>query len=497
MNPLLLKRNNYVDEKNIIDLYMRIINDANEIVLILSHNGKIIFGNRFAEKTYGYTIEELKSMTIFQLRKRDISECFDRKYKVITSNTVEFESVHKRKNNSFFYVKIKMINIKADKTDIYACIITDITETKLKEDKLSNQKNKSMKCVEKIIDPISSIIDICDILDTTQIGEQYLEHVNNIKQQVTTMINSLDIKPYETIYDEEDIFLNNFRFNIRETLKIIIEKYTRMCSSNNLSFYYHIDPSIPDELIGDELKLRTILDNLLDNAVKYTDAGAVILKVYSGSRLGAKINLRFVVEDTGKGISEEVKKSIFGRIDENNKVYREKSLFLSMKMIKTMNGQMWCISKQGMGSKFNLMLEFTSEYPNFGDDINAANKKEKTVLVVQNNAISMKATEVMLENLGYNCIKVYNGRKILDKICEQVPDLILMDIEMSALNSYEITRLIRLNKSKDINSIPIIAMVVKFFTDDNETWKKSGINDYLLKPLEINKLEAMLKTYIN
>jgi len=261
----------------------------------------------------------------------------------------------------------------------------------------------------------------------------------------------------------------------------------------------------------DKDRLRQLLANLVTNAVKYTpDGGKVTVTVCASEGVGNSSLMEFIVEDTGIGMSSEFQKKMFqpfAREDENP--YREEGAVgtgLGMSIVKSiaelMKGSLSVDSTVGKGTRirFAFLAETVAE-----EEADATPVKEVSrprtirgkVLLAEDNEINGELLGRILENMGLECDWAPNGAQALKRFCHSAPDeygAILMDIQMPILDGYRSAEYIRLLRRADARTVPIIALTADGFDEALERTRKSGMDAYLLKPVEPVKLRSVLQS---
>ena len=487
------------------------------------------------ETITGLKREEIIGRTVKQVLPR-IDDFWIKEYgKVVQSG----QSVHLE---DFVSDLNKYYEVFAYKTEeaCFACLITDITDRKLKEKELNEQYEelsmiyeeltateeelranyetleKSQKQIDKaneaknqflanmsheIRTPMNGIMGLTDLLCLTQLDQEqkeYLEMIKDSSRVLLGIVNDLlDISKIESGKFE----LNRISFNIKNNLDRIIKEFSFICNSKGLEFFYYVDPLITNELIGDELRLNQILINIMNNAVKYTESGRIILKVNKVEQKNEKIKIKFTVSDTGIGVREEFKKDIFNKFVQQDSSYTKKyngtglGLSIAKELVKQMNGEIWLESEVDQGSTFYFSLEFSvspvrstfSETEQYS--IKTGILPNKEILLVEDNLINMKILSEMLKKLGYAYKCAYDGKAALEILKDYKPDLVLMDIQMPELNGFEATKIIRENEKDSGTHLPIVAMTAYAMLGDRELCITSGMDDYISKPFELKKLK--------
>lgn len=262
-------------------------------------------------------------------------------------------------------------------------------------------------------------------------------------------------------------------------------------------------------VIGSPVHVRQILANLTSNAVKYNKTGGTItLSTRELRPDGDKVWLEFTCADTGIGMSEEFQKHAFDLFAQENTEARTSylgtglGLAIVKSLVELMGGMLSFTSKKGEGTTFKVVLPFgMSKKPQQTQDEQEADNvslKGMKVLVVEDNALNMKIEEFMLEREGAVITKAFNGQEAVNIFADSEPgtfDIILMDIMMPVMDGLTATRTIRALHHDDASTIPIIALSANAFAEDKEESKKAGFTGHLAKPLEAQKLFAVMRKF--
>lgn len=309
-------------------------------------------------------------------------------------------------------------------------------------------------------------------------GEHLLTLINDVLDLAKIDANKMELSP-------QDILLEKFLLVINEMIGV-------KAAQKNLEFVYEASPGLPRIIHADERRLRQVLLNLLDNAIKFTDQGRVTFRI---SR-PASGRLRFEVEDTGRGIAQEQQKTIFMPFEQaGERLLRLRGtglgLAISQKFMQLMHSEIQVESRLGGGSRFS----FEIEVPEYAMDtpIPAVDARmigyagpRKTVLVVDDIAENRNILCEMLDPLGFNLIEAENGLQAVEKARTNHPDIILLDVVMPDMDGLEATR--RIRQSPEMRDIPIIAISAGASRSDETDCLQAGMNAFLSKPVELETL---------
>lgn len=333
-----------------------------------------------------------------------------------------------------------------------------------------------------------------------------LENDNDIKEQVReidshnkelyNIVNSvLDISKV----DMKDIKVIDNKYNIKNLLKEIITSNKTKASDKKLEFRFNIDRSLPEYLYGDSIKLKQILNELINNAIKYTQAGYVSLNVTSIIKMDL-CRLIIYVEDSGVGIEADRIGKLF---NSQNDDLTDDKLTLSeiQKMLNVIGGTIILNSEYNKGSKFTIVLDQKIDNGVKSKELEMIEKyqdliiENKKILLVDDNESSVKMITKLSNNLEVNLECVSSGKECLDKIRNKEKyDLILIDEEMPKLSGYD-----TIKKLKEIHNFntPVILLTKDSNLEFSGIHLNHGFSDLLVKPVNKTTLTKIYNKYLN
>ena len=261
-----------------------------------------------------------------------------------------------------------------------------------------------------------------------------------------------------------------------------------------------VGPAVPAAVLGDAVRLKQVLANLLSNAAKFTDRGRVRLEVAPTGREGGGALLRFAVADTGAGIPSGRRERLFqpfGQLHEGAAYPRGGAglgLAISRQLVELMGGRIGVESEPGGGSTFwfELPLE-PAEMPAPAEEVPAAARPLR-VLVVDDTRTNRELLRALLDRAGHAARVVRDGAEAVAAVREEVPDLVLMDVSMPEVDGLEATRRIRALDGA-AGRVPIVAMTAYAFASDVEACRTAGMDAHLAKPIRAAELKAFLSRF--
>jgi signal transduction histidine kinase/CheY-like chemotaxis protein len=381
----------------------------------------------------------------------------------------------------------------------------DMKNAKEEAEKANDAKSQFLANMShEIRSPLNAILGFSQIMSMSakesNLTDDFKQNLETIKLSGNNLLelinNILDLSKIEA----GKIHLSFETINIKQLFKGIFQINKGKAGEKELHFSYEIDHKVPDFIEGDRTKLNQILMNLTTNAIKFTPAGKSVhmkLSCVNGT-------LVFQIVDTGVGIAADRVSHIFDPFEQaDNSITRQfggtgLGLTITKKLTELLQGEIYVESAERMGSSFTVRLpmihsisteptipEVTFEKLKFRDNL--------TVIVVEDNEINQQLLKILLKQLGVNVVQAYNGKEGIELIAQQRPDLIIMDIHMPVMDGMEAIRKIR--DVKAFNQIPIVCLTADAFTNQQKEAIALGANDYLTKPIEMDKLTQIFSKY--
>ncbi len=346
--------------------------------------------------------------------------------------------------------------------------------------------------------PMNGIIGMTELaLDTDLSAEQreYLESVKSSSDSLLSVIN--DILDFSKI-EARKLDLDRMEFDLRDSLDDTVRTLALRAHSKNLELACYIEPDVPDCLAADPLRLRQILVNLIGNAIKFTDAGEVVVRVNVNERQGNNASLHVAVSDTGIGIPEDKRQVIFESFAQADTSTTRKyggtglGLAISSQLVGMMGGKIWVESELGKGSTFH--FTFVAEVMANRREPRSSAAVELTglrVLVIDDNDTNRRILCDVLRNWEMQPTLVSGGDEGLQALTQSLVedaryDVVLLDAQMPDMDGFEVAE--RIASDSALASIPVIMLTSAGKYGDVARSRKLGVAAYMMKPIKQSEL---------
>ncbi|MEZ5345549.1 MAG: ATP-binding protein [Pyrinomonadaceae bacterium] len=510
-----------------------ILNSLSEGVCQISLSNKIIYSNSAARSMLGMTEEELNGVSYSEVffstpEERYLSDIpFCPIRFVLTSGETSHVSSEIFLGRNGREIRVEYICTPLfEGEEISGAVVSfqDIAERYEAEKALGEARDLALAAVEtkamflanmshEIRTPLNGIIGTIDLLSDGSLSAEQSEYVRMLKTS-TELLRSIvdDILDFSRI-ESGGVRLDEVEFSVRDTAEDILSIFSPVAKDKSIDLRSEIDAEVTPVLVGDVTKVRQVLNNLISNAVKFTNNGEVVLKITTGDADAEGEELVFEIRDTGIGIKDEAQAMLFEpftQADESTtRLFGGTGLGLaiSRQLVKIMGGRMGFESEYSRGSNFWFKLRFARSPAAEGSagigfaETGGEKQPEKIkvrfpgdlkVLVVEDNPINLIVTTKMLEQLGLGPETAENGMVAVEKVQLKDFDAILMDCQMPEMDGYEAARRMIENSVK-----PPLIFAITAGTSASERRKcaEAGMTDHISKPFTKVDLVRVLGKY--
>jgi PAS domain S-box-containing protein len=503
--------------------YRNIIANMNLGLLEVDNEDKIQFANQSFCKISGYNLEELVGQNAADLfMDKKGKEIISLKNEERKSGVSDMYSVPVRnKKGELRWWVISGAPRYDDNGKLVGSvgIHLDVTEQKQLEEELKIAKTKaeeSSKAKESFLatmsheirTPLNAIIGISDLmkLNAQARNKENIEILSfSAKNLLALITDILDLSKIEA----GKIELSKNKINIPHLLKGITQAFKAACEEKKVELLLEIPFDLPENIIGDELRLSQILNNLLSNAVKFTPKGYIKIALNGTQKTEDKIRLNFEIIDTGIGIKKNKLASIFDDFKQaDERIVRQfggtgLGLSITKKLIELLGGKIAASSEFNKGSTFSFYLDYEISYSTSNVVLNdnytlvntQTNFEKKIVLLVEDNVANQKVAGSYLKHWGLKYDIANNGKEALEKIKTNNYDIFLIDLFMPVLDGFETIK--RIRKIKKYAEFPIIALTASAEISLMEKAIQTGADQCLTKPFNAQHLKDTISDLLN
>lgn len=444
----------------------------------------------------------------YVLAQRQIQEA------VANGHTV-FDWIARRPDGSTFPAEIALHAMTLDGRPVIQAIIRDISAQKEAEAALESARDAALEATEmksqfvanvshEIRTPMNGILGMTRLLLGSALSPRQMEYAEAISRSAESLMRIInDLLDFSKI-EAGRLTLEEIDFDLHALLKDVLALYRPRADAKGLALHLEVSSDLPVWVRGDSLRLRQILLNLLDNAIKFTQHGEVALR----AEALAGDAIRFVVRDSGIGIPAAVQEHIFLAFSQADGSVSRKfggtglGLAICRQLATLMGGDLKLESTPGQGSSFHVCLRFApGQQPNrrLADHPEEAPPRfpGARILVAEDNPVNQKLAEFMLEDYGVEVLLANDGKAAFDLLARESVDLVLMDCQMPEWDGLTASRAIRAREVEQrLPRLPILALSANAMPGFEENCREAGMDGYLGKPLNEAALTSALRRWL-
>jgi len=350
--------------------------------------------------------------------------------------------------------------------------------------------------------PMNGMLSLVQVLQTTKLDEQQHEYLKSIDRAGDTLIRLIDDLLDLSRIESGKLEINKKEFILWEFVDDILLQVEYLFDDKNINFNVDVNNDLPETLISDDVRLKQVVVNLINNAVKFTRQGEVNLMITGKEVDGNKYHLQIEVNDTGIGIPEDKLESIFKPFQQisPDRIHNKGvglGLPICKKIIDALKGKIRINSTSGKGTKIALDFVFPigkGKENSKEEETKNINLSPLKILLVEDDKISRLAVDTWLRGKKHLVIVAENGQKAVDYLRKNNVDVILMDVHMPVMDGVTATKII---KAENISEAPIIGMTASVMNAERKSYISAGMDVLVEKPVNFEVLMKTVKNNLN
>ena len=453
----------------------------------------------------------LLSMVLFSSLKRLVADPVDiinQKLRAISNG----ESTPKIEQNPFISKEFSYLSYIANRLDKqYQEQLETQKSLAIARDKAetaNNTKNEFLGVIShELRTPINGVLGLLEILSKDKtLSKEQADSISVAHASTDSLLaivsNILDFSNIES----GKLQIKALELNLKKLINEAVSSVYATADEKGLELKCELSAEVPDVLMADPVRTRQALNNLLLNAIKFTETGSVTVSTELISQKGDEVQVRFHVKDTGAGISADAQKELFTPFYQGDGSSTRKhggiglGLAINQELVNAMGGYITVDSQLGKGSDFSFTLPFKIIKQSATQPKNSAAALEKiegTVLLAEDNPVNTMVATKMLRSFGLTVVHAANGEKAVDAFKKGSYNAVLMDIQMPEMDGYDATLNIREWESQQpCGRTPVIALTANVLTADRARCFEVGMDDFLPKPIKMTILHKTLKHWL-
>ncbi|WP_143961145.1 PAS domain S-box protein [Litoribacter populi] len=504
--------------------YRNLVEESTEIIFSLGADLELTYISPNVKQFLGYEPHEVTSGSLTKFLHPDDTEAFVQKMKESNvffqeNQYLEFKLNHKNGDYKIFSANGKVIKDQDGKFKYYTGIARDISKLKEAQRELYIAKEKAEQASmvksqflsimsHEIRTPMNAVIGMSHLLIEDNPREDQLENLRTLQFSAENLLGLInDILDYSKI-ESGKIELEHVDFEPKNVLNRMMHSHTFQAREKSLEILAKVDPKIPDILNGDPVRLGQIINNLISNAIKFTEKGHVKISLSNVGETVKTVTVRFMFEDTGIGIDEDKKDIIFEAFTQASTETTRKfggtglGLAIVKKLVELFDSRIVVQSQKGSGTLFMFDIKFNkyikkSVVSHDNDEKKIKNLTQAKILVAEDNLVNQIMIRKFLTKWEAGHVEfANNGLEALELFEKGDFNIMLLDLQMPEMDGFEVARVVRSHADESKRNIPIIALTASSLIEVKDQLDEVGMDDYIPKPFNPDNLYARMIKYL-
>lgn len=497
-----------------------LLNQLESAIIVGNSQREIIYWNQYAETMLGWKREEVLGQPLQKvLIDKNEWKNYEQRIAQLSRDKRwegDMQLLHKDGRLLPVHTSSTVLN-GADEAEIgYAFVCFDMSSQVRSKNRLRRAKDKAEKAAvakqdflstmsHEIRTPLNVVIGMARLLMDEDPKPEQIEYLKSLQFSANNLLVIInDILDFSKI-EAGKVKLEKINFSAREVVEGVINSFSFRAEEKNIALKVVVAKGVPERLIGDQVRLTQVLNNLVSNAIKFTEQGFVAIYVKPLNTQGEHVDVSFEVRDSGIGISQNKIRTIFDSFTQAATDTTRKfggtglGLTICKKLVELQGGNIQVKSKEGIGSNFG----FTLSYRRAEEQRAPAAEQEENyqlnnvrLLLVEDNPSNRMVACSFLGKMGVHVTTAENGVAALRTVQTAEFDIVLMDLQMPQMDGYEATQAIR-QLGGQYESLPIVALTADVVSDVKERVEQVGMNGYLSKPFNPNALYRTISQHLN
>jgi len=405
---------------------------------------------------------------------------------------------------AFAYIALRQVRQLRERRLVLEELATKLRLARREAEAASDAKSAFLANMShEIRTPFHGLMGMLSLLRETGLTPRQVDYLRTATESADHLLALLNDILDMSQLESGRVALTQAPVDLRGLLRDVEALMRPQANAKPLALHIDADPAVPDRILADATRLKQIIFNLLSNAIKFTDRGAVVLDVRTREGLGGEPELVFAVSDTGIGMDEATQAQLFNRFVQGDSTRSRRhggtglGLEISRNLARLMRGDITVRSKPGEGSCFTFHLPLQvpppAAAPLAAAKAAAPASRPLQVLVAEDHPVNRQYMAALLENLGHGAHFTTNGEEAVEALRRRRFDVVLMDLHMPVLDGVGATRAIRALPDAERSTVPIVALTADAFAETRDRCLVAGMNDFLTKPVNLERLAASLR----